>query len=428
MRKLLIFSVGLLFIFPLALIAMISLAIEDQPRIDRKVILTPDHIGRAKQIVDAHRYWVRPGMLAAARITPADADLAANYLAHQLLKGSAQVTLADRSAVIRLSLPLSETPLHEYLIPYLNLDLNPYLNVRASLVETNGLPQLRSVQIGKLSLPDMLTDILVPQLLHWLRKSPEYRVGLDSLRLVKVSRNELRVVYRWKGGFSREMRASIIGEQERERLLYYQSLLAANSKKGAAAVSLAEVLSPLVQAALGRSASGDALAENRAVILVVTSHALGISLERVLPGKIPWPRPVPQTVTLDGRADFAKHFMVSAALAAYADTALADAIGLYKEIEDSRHGSGFSFNDLAADRAGTKFGEKAVANKASAMQLQYRIVPGLKDGDLMPPWADLPEFMPEAEFKRRFGGIDAPAYEEMMQKIEQRVAALGVLQ
>ena len=62
------------------------------------------------------------------------------------------------------------------------------------------------------------------------------------------------------------------------------------------------------------------------------------------------------------------------------------------------------------------------------MQLQYRIVSGLEDGDLMPPWADLPEFMPEAEFKRRFGGIDAPAYEEMMQKIEQRVAALGVLQ
>jgi hypothetical protein len=224
------------------------------------------------------------------------------------------------------------------------------------------------------------------------------------------------------------MRASIIGEQERKRLLHYQSLLAANSKKGAAAVSLAEVLSPLVEAALRRSASGDALAENRAVILVVTSHALGISLERVLPGKIQWPRPVPQIVTLDGRADFAKHFMVSAALAAYADTALADAIGLYKEIEDSRHGSGFSFNDLAADRAGTRFGEKAVKNKASAMQLQYRIVSGLEDGDLMPAWADLPEFMPEAEFKRRFGGIDAPAYEEMMQKIEQRVAALGVLQ
>ncbi len=45
----------------------------------------------------------------------------------------------------------------------------------------------------------------------------------------------------------------------------------------------------------------------------------------------------------------------------------------------------------------------------------------------MPPWSDLPEFMPEAEFKRRFGGIDAPPYRAMMRKIEQRVAALSVL-
>ena len=33
-----------------------------------------------------------------------------------------------------------------------------------------------------------------------------------------------------------------------------------------------------------------------------------------------------------------------------------DAIGVYKEVRDSRGGSGFSFNDMAANRAGTRFG------------------------------------------------------------------------
>jgi hypothetical protein len=42
----------------------------------------------------------------------------------------------------------------------------------------------------------------------------------------------------------------------------------------------------------------------------------------------------------------------------------------------------------------------------------------------MPVTADLPEFMPEPEFLRRFGGIDAPEYKKMMAMIEQRVAAL----
>lgn len=416
MRKLLIVSAGLLLIFSLILVVAISLAIEDHPRVNRQVVLTPDHIERAKRIVDKHRYWVRPGMFAAARIMPADADLALNYLARRLLKGSAHLTLAHRSAVIRLSIPLSETPLRRY------------LNIQTSLVETDHLPQLRSIRIGKLALPDALADMLIPRILEWLRESPEYRVSLDSIRMVKVSPDELTIVYRWRGGLSHGMKASIIGEEERERLLRYQRLLVDNSRTGEKELPLSDVLSPLMRAAAGQSTEVDPRAENRALILVATAHVLGVSLKRILPGKTTWPRAQPQVVTLDGRDDFAKHFMVSAAIAAYADTALADAIGLYKEFDDSRHGSGFSFNDLAADHAGTKFGEKAVASETSAQQLQYRVLSGIGDTDLMPSWSDLPEFMPEAEFKKRFGGIGAPAYEEMMRTIEQRVADLGVLQ
>lgn len=415
MRKLPLVLIGLSFAILMALTASLLLAIEDRPRINRQVVLTPEHIGRAKHIFDAHRYWVRPGMLAAATVSPADADLAANYLAHRLGNGSAQVILADGSANIRLSLPMAGTP------------LNGYLNLEASLTEANGKPRIQSLQVGKLSLPDVLTDMLVLRLVQWLRQSPEYRAGLDVVKLVKVSRNKLSIVYRWAGGFSHEMSTSIIGKPERERLLRYQTLLAANIKPDGAAVSLSEILPPLIRIAVGRSVNGDASAENRAAILVSAFHVLGISLKTILPEAADWPQPIPQKVTLDGRDDFAKHFMASAAIAAYADTALSDAIGLYKEIDDSRHGTGFSFSDIAADRAGTKFGEKAVANEASAQQLQHQIVSGLGDEDLMPSWFDLPEFMSELEFSRRFGGIDAPSYREMMQKIEQRVAALPVL-
>lgn len=355
-------------------------------------------------------------MLAAANITSSDVDLAANYLAHRFGKGSAQVILADGNAVIHLSLPMATIP------------INGYINLAASVMEVDGKPQLQSVQVGKLMLPDVLTQALALQFMDWLRQSDEYKAGLDSLKRIKLSRNELSIVYRWAGGFSKGMRASIIDKQERERLLRYQSILAANSIRNEAVMPLSEILPPLVRVAAARSVNGDALAENRAAILVVAFHVLGVSLKRILPEAANWPRAAPQNITLDGRDDFAKHFMASAAIAAYADTMLSDAIGLYKEIEDSLHGSGFSFNDIAADRAGTKFGEKAVISEASALQLQHRVVSGLKDADLMPLWSDLPEFMSAMEFKQRFGGIDTPAYQGMMQKIEQRVAALRVLQ
>ena len=39
---------------------------------------------------------------------------------------------------------------------------------------------------------------------------------------------------------------------------------------------------------------------------------------------------------------------------------------------------------------------------------------------------DLPEAMPEAEFKRRFGGVDAPAYNRIAE-IDGRIAALPAI-
>lgn len=42
----------------------------------------------------------------------------------------------------------------------------------------------------------------------------------------------------------------------------------------------------------------------------------------------------------------------------------------------------------------------------------------------MPAWVDLPQFMPEAEFVRRYGGVGAPRYQAMMAEIERRVGAL----
>jgi hypothetical protein len=49
-------------------------------------------------------------------------------------------------------------------------------------------------------------------------------------------------------------------------------------------------------------------------------------------------------------------------------------IGLFKEMTDARSGSGFSFNDMAANRAGTRLGALAVGDPA---KLQQRLTAGL---------------------------------------------------
>ncbi len=417
MRTLSLLFTSFLLVIPCSLAILLFLIVEEEPHVVRPVALAPEHIERAKEIINAHRRQANSRMLSRVIILSTDLDIAANYLANHFGKGSAQVNFAKRQAKIHLSFPLP-TDL-----------LDGYINFAATVVQTNELPQIQSVQIGDLPLPNFVTNTLISKGIAWLQHHPEYRKGLDAIKFICISTREVNVLYRWEGGFS-EFKAGIamLNEQELAQLLRYQSFLAQYTRRNnTRMISLAELLPPLMQLAAKHSVNGDAKSENRAAILIATFHVLGVPIQSLVPEAKKWPRPIGQVVTIDKRSDFAKHFMVSAVIMAYADTVLSDAIGLYKEIEDARSGSGFSFDDIAADRAGTRFGERAVSNQASARQLQALVSTGLKDADLMPPWSDLPASMPEAEFKQRFGGIDAPAYQQMMKEIEQRVSALRIL-
>ena len=115
--------------------------------------------------------------------------------------------------------------------------------------------------------------------------------------------------------------------------------------------------------------------------------------------------------------------MISAALSANTGGPFADAVGIYKEVADARGGSGFSFNDIAADRAGSRLGELA-EGRESARGLQARLGVPLKERVFMPDTSDLAESMSEPDFTQRFGGVGAPQYLRMMADIERRIAAL----
>lgn len=416
MRIFLFFIITCLLVIVIAPAAILILAVENEPRIVRQVSLSPEYIARAKQIVDTYRDQSNPELVT-VNILSTDLDIAANYLANRFGKGSATVSTVDGSAQINFSAPLPK----QY--------LNGYLNLQVTLAETTWLPRPQSVQIGNLPLPNFVTNLLVSIFFDWLRNSREFSASADVIEQIKISRHEVYIIYHWSPSTSQKKSGlPILGKETQERLFRFNALLVKNSEaSGAKVASLSEILQPLIHHAATQSINGDALAENRAAILVATFHVLGFPLKLLVPEAASWPIPTQQIITLDGRNDFAKHFMVSAAITAYADTKLSDAIGLYKEMEDLRSGSGFSFNDIAANRAGTQFGEKAIVNQASARQLQRLIVSELKDTDLMPPWLDLPEHMTKSEFQQHFGGINEPTYKQMATEIERRVSALRIL-
>ncbi|CAD85744.1 MAG TPA: hypothetical protein PK667_11190 [Nitrosomonas europaea] len=406
-------------ILVVTLAIMTYLAIDSHPRIEREISITPEQIARAKDILDTHRYQVRPGTSATVRIQADDLDNALNYLAYHLAQGHAKVTMHDKSAQIQLSLPIPPGM------------ITGYLNLQATLTEGKSFPELSSVSIGKIQIPDILAGQLTEKLLAWLQTaSPDARAGLDAFRKLRFSRNEVAISYFWKGwGIDKASYSPVslpfFDRQALDKLSHYHHFLnEQNRKRVSHTITLSEILTQIMQETVRHSPNGNVLEEFRAAILVTAFHVVQFPLRLVIPETADWPDPVRINVTLDGRNDLAMHFMASAVITAYSDTTLSNAIGLYKELEDSRSGSGFSFNDLMADRSGTRFAEKAMASQDSARRMRNIILAGIHDTDLIPHWSDLPEHMSETAFKARFGSTSSPRYHEMMDKIEQRVASL----
>jgi hypothetical protein len=68
-------------------------------------------------------------------------------------------------------------------------------------------------------------------------------------------------------------------------------------------------------------------------------------------------------------------------------------------------GSGFSFDDLLADRAGTTFALLATQDNAVARWFQTRPDVGFRVDDFFPEAADLPENIPAGELGARYGDV-----------------------
>jgi hypothetical protein len=413
MRLLLKLLLTIIVILPISLGAMIYLAIDTSPSINRAAEVTPASIERAKRILDQNNpRKLKPGVRRTISVRESDLDHAANYLARQYAGGGARVELKRGAARVGASLRVPALP------------LGIYLNLETELAERGSLAQVDALRLGRLAIPGWLANWMIPHLLATVIEEADLRSFRRVIKKVSINDDRVALTYEWQTDLPDKLRTALLPAEEQERLHVYQRRLTEVSQSlKAPNVSLTELFVSLLSFADERSNGANGVAENRAVILLLALYVNGRDLTSIVPNAKTWPRPPRHGVLLNGRADLAKHFIVSCALAAKAGGPLSDAVGLYKELADAREGSGFSFNDIAADRAGTRFGEYA-ANSDSARKLQRRARSGFGENEVMPATQDLPEFMPEREFIRRFGGVDAPAYNKMVADIDRRIAAL----
>ncbi|MEW6019998.1 MAG: hypothetical protein AB1760_18220, partial [Pseudomonadota bacterium] len=305
---------------------------------------------------------------------------------------------------------------------------NPYgefLNVTAEVAEAPNGVRIVGLRLGSLPLPGFLADWTARQAHRWLRRDETYATLADAFSQVSFEENHATLDYRWEPELLTQLERKsadlLIAPEDQARMLAYAERLdnLLKPRPHGSRVPLADVLPPLLAAP---PAADDVAAENRAALTALGAYLSGISLTKLLEGDSRSIRRAPRIhLTLHGRRDFAEHFVISAALTVNGGSRLANAIGLIKEEEDARRGSGFSFTDLAANRAGVRLGDAAV--DAAAPQLRQRLAAARNDADLMPDFRDLPEFMPQAEFDRRFGPVGGPRYQAVIDRIDARLDA-----
>jgi hypothetical protein len=219
---------------------------------------------------------------------------------------------------------------------------------------------------------------------------------------------------------------------ETVRVYYSRLVELGDALKQSRRISLTDFMGSLFKLAEERSAFGDPVEENRALILALAMYFGDDRFERIIgsvrTGELESFYPETEHVTLEARHDWVQHFITSAGLAVAGGRGITYVIGEAKEIIDTDGPEGFAFTDIAADRTGIRFAEVATRSAESARRLQRALAGFPVEADFFPRVGDLPEGLDEAQFKRLYGDVNTAAYLALIGEIDRRIASVALYQ
>ena len=418
---------GLLLLLLFALFAVpvviIFTGIEPEPLIQPGKSLSHEDVKRIKALLKQHDpRRLQQDEVRTLALSQRDLNLLLDYSLARTLNVNSRVDLDADSAMVSMTYPLPE----EY--------SGNYLNAVARLSQGKGDLRIDSLQVGRLSLPGWLMNPVL-QLFHktLLKYSSEYREMLQTIEELRLDGDQLVLVYQWQPELAAQLKSRGYGllfsaDDKLRVLAYHNKLSRLASDYPYRRVSLERILPFLFALASVRSdEQGDPQAENRALLQTLGMYVMGVNIGRFFEAPVETGQHR-MYLTVLGRHDLVQHFTVSAAVTVSAGSGLANAIGLFKELDDSRIGTGFSFDDLLADRAGVRLAELATETPQHARALQQRMRDQLSESDFMPAIDDLPPSIMELEFKQRYQDLDSEEYGLVDDELERRIQRCPVYQ
>jgi uncharacterized protein YfiM (DUF2279 family) len=357
------------------------------------------------------------------------------------------VALGTRG-VPRLKGRVNVTPLGIIGAFTLNVPNNPlgeYINLTITIVPSLQGLMVDNISIGSLDISGNLAISLMEIVLNKIIAGDRFGTKLiNVIDSIEVDNSRLILAYHSIPGLRnaivstkgqiKEVRddLALLGDPKIVKR-YYERICKFHSQiDGVGQASVGYYLSTAFSFAEKRSYMSEApVEENRAALLALAIFLGSSNFDSVVGAldeeTLATCQPRNSQMVLANRNDLRLHFIFSVALKIISDSEISFAIGEFKELLDSQQGgSGFSFADLAADRAGIRFAELAL-DENGALRVQQMASELRQEKTFFPSIAGLPEGIPQQVFDER-GGIEGDYYKQHLATINRRIDGLAIYQ
>lgn len=392
---------------------LLLFTLDDTPLLQIHQGFNREDIQRAKQILQLspeERDHIKTIVL-----NQKDVNIAVGYLLNHFFENTVQIRIDNELLFAQIAVFVPQTI------------WGRYLDFSFKLIQTGNSITIKSFKIGEISLPDSAANYLIRGILQITPLKNYWQLGEQYIKDIHFTAEGIQISYL---GAIVDAAKQLVIQKHREYPnlhLYQQQINDIVSQHDPAwRLSLMDLMQPLFLSAYHRSSEDTAIRENRAVIIAIGSYIYKYDLRRYLPLGLVYSKEY--SVFAYKRIDIPQHFIASALFAVVDASLLGEHLGVDKELADADQGSGFSFIDLTADRAGSRFGQQAIGSPKQARELQ-RLMSQTKDyTSIIPDIQGLPEHLDEPTFRSRFNSTDSTLYRSMIAEIDARIEALPLYQ
>lgn len=325
-----------------------------------------------------------------------------------------------------------------FTLEILSSPLGKYINITTTIEPSHIGLVVYSVSFGTVNISGDLALTIIEAILNTIIKNDSFGTELvNAVESIEVTNSELTLTYHSIPSFKNAVAnikkqfkdarddIALFGEPKVVKA-YYEHICAFHSRiSDLGEASLGYYLSSTLSLAKKRSYLNESpIKENRAAIIALAIFLGSPNFDTVVGAldeqTLVKCQPHKAKVTLANRNDLRLHFIFSAALKIISDSGLSFTIGEFKELLDSQQGeSGFSFADLAADRAGIRFAELAL-DKNGALRAHQMAAILMEELTFFPSIIGLPEGITQKDFDQH-GGINSDYYNQYLAIINQRI-------